>query len=416
MVLIPSIRIPAFVDDCRFEPYNRLNIFNPIIMESLMAWNEPGGGNNKDPWNGKGKDQGPPDLDEVVKKLQDKMGGLFGGRSGGSGGSSSSGDGTPGGKGMGLIIGLALVGFLAFQSFYTVNPAERGVILRFGEFVHITQPGPHLLIPFVDKVIKVDVDQISRLPHRAEMLTSDENMVDVSLNVQYRIQDPADFLFQDSAPEKTIKDTIESALREVVGKSKLDEIITQNRSGIADSVRDIAQGMINNYKSGLEITSVNIQGAQPPEAVKEAFDDANRAREDKIREENKAQAYANDIVPRARGAAATTIANAKGYKAKVVAEAEGESKRFSALLTEYEKAPQVTRERLYIETMQDVLGKTNKVILDVESGNNLTYLPLDKIMESSGKARVTSKTYNPQAIVPNTNSNSARDARSRRTR
>ena len=381
-----------------------------------MAWNEPGGGNNKDPWNGKGNDQGPPDLDEVVKKLQDKMGGLFGGRSGGSGDSPSSGGGTPGGKGMGWIIGLALVGFLGFQSFYTVNPAERGVILRFGEFVHITQPGPHLLIPFVDKVIKVDVDQISRLPHRAEMLTSDENMVDVSLNVQYRILDPADFLFQDSSPEKTIKDTIESALREVVGKSKLDEIITQNRSGIADSVRNIAQGMINDYKSGLEITSVNIQGAHPPEAVKEAFDDANRAREDKIREENKAQAYANDIVPRARGAAATTIANAKGYKAKVIAEADGESKRFTALLTEYEKAPEVTRERLYLETMQDVLGKTNKVILDVESGNNLTYLPLDKIMESSGKARVTSKTYDPQAIVPNTNSNSARDARSRRSR
>lgn len=380
-----------------------------------MAWNEPGGGNNKDPWNGKGNDQGPPDLDEVVKKLQDKMGGLFGGGSGGSG-SSSSGEGGPGGKSVGLIAGLVIVGFLAFQSFYTVNPAERGVILRFGEFVHITQPGPHLLIPFVDRVIKVDVDQISRLPHRAEMLTSDENMVDVSLNVQYRIQDPADFLFQDSTPEKTIKDTIESALREVVGKSKLDEIITQNRSGIADSVRNIAQGMINDYKSGLEITSVNIQAANPPEAVKEAFDDANRAREDKIREENKAQAYANDIVPRARGAAATTIANAKGYKAKVIAEAEGESKRFTALLAEYEKAPQVTRERLYLETMQDVLGKTNKVILDVESGNNLTYLPLDKIMDSSGKARVDRKTYNPQAVVPPTNSNSARDARSRRSR
>ncbi len=380
-----------------------------------MAWNEPGGGNNKDPWNGKGNDQGPPDLDEVVKKLQDKMGGLFGGRSGGSG-NSSSGDGAPGGKGMGLIIGLALVGFLAFQSFYTVNPAERGVILRFGEFVHITQPGPHLLIPFVDKVIKVDVDQISRLPHRAEMLTRDENMVDVSLNVQYRIQDPADYLFQDSSPEKTIKDTIESALREVVGKSKLDEIITQNRSGIADSVRSIAQGMIDDYKSGLEITSVNIQAANPPEAVKEAFDDANRAREDKVREVNKAQAYSNDIVPRARGAAATTIANAKGYKAKVIAEAEGESKRFTALLTEYEKAPEVTRQRLYIETMQDVLGKTNKVILDVKNGNNLTYLPLDKLMENNGQSRVIRNTYNPQAVVPPTDNNIGRDARSRRSR
>ena len=380
-----------------------------------MAWNEPGG-NNKDPWNGKGNDQGPPDLDEVVKKLQDKMGGLFGGRSGGSGsGGSGNKKGNP--KGLGLIIAVLLVGFLAFQSFYTVNPAERGVVLRFGEFVHVTQPGPHFLIPFIDRVIKVDVDQISRLPHRAEMLTSDENMVDVSLNVQYRIQDPADYLFQDSTPEKTIKDTIESALREVVGKSKLDEIITQNRSGIADSVRTIAQGMINDYKTGMIITSVNIQAANPPEAVKEAFDDANRAREDKIREVNKAQAYSNDIVPRARGAAATEIANAKGYKAKVVAEAEGESQRFTALLTEYEKAPEVTRQRLYLETMQDVLANTSKVILDVKSGSNLTYLPLDKIMDNATqKERLRRSDYNPQMVVPNTLTPNAREVRSRSTR
>ena len=380
-----------------------------------MAWNEPGG-NNKDPWNGKGNDQGPPDLDEVVKKLQDKMGGLFGGRSGGSGsGGSGNKKGNP--KGLGLIIAVLLVGFLAFQSFYTVNPAERGVVLRFGEFVHVTQPGPHFLIPFIDRVIKVDVDQISRLPHRAEMLTSDENMVDVSLNVQYRIQDPSDYLFQDSTPEKTIKDTIESALREVVGKSKLDEIITQNRSGIADSVRTIAQGMINDYKTGMVITSVNIQAANPPEAVKEAFDDANRAREDKIREVNKAQAYSNDIVPRARGAAATEIANAKGYKAKVVAEAEGESQRFKALLTEYEKAPEVTRQRLYLETMQDVLANTSKVILDVKSGSNLTYLPLDKIMDNATqKERLRRSDYNPQMVVPNTLTPNAREVRSRSTR
>lgn len=383
-----------------------------------MAWNEPGGGNNKDPWNGKGNDQGPPDLDEVVKKLQDKMGGLFGGRSGGG---DSSGGGKPAGsgnaKGIGLVVGLVLIVFLGFQSFYTVNPAERGVILRFGEYVHMTQPGPHLLIPFVDRVIKVDVDQISRLPHRAEMLTSDENMVDVSLNVQYRIADPADFLFQDSAPEVTIKDTIESALREVVGKSKLDDIITQNRSGIADDVRRIAQGMIDDYKSGLEITSVNIQAANPPEAVKEAFDDANRAREDKIREINKAEAYANDILPRARGAAATIIADSRGYKAKVTAEADGESQRFLALLSEYNKAPEVTRQRLYLETMQEVLGNTSKVILDVENGNNLTYLPLDRILQDrreNDQRRAVDDTQPPTSISGGTFD--ARDSRSRRTR
>ena len=382
-----------------------------------MAWNEPGG-NNKDPWNGKGNDQGPPDLDEVVKKLQEKMGGLFGGKSGNSGSSGGS-AGNGGGKGIGMIVGLAIVAVLGFKSFYTINPAERGVVLRFGEFVHVTEPGPHFLIPFVDNVITVDVDQISRLPHRAEMLTSDENMVDVSLNVQYRIQDPAEYLFQDSAPEKTIKDTIESALREVVGKSKLDGIITQNRSGIADSVRSIAQGMINDYKSGLVITSVNIQAANPPEAVKEAFDDANRAREDKVREVNKAQAYANDIVPRARGAAATTVANAKGYKAKVIAEADGESNRFLALLKEYQKAPGVTRERLYLETMQEVLGNTNKVILDVTNGNNLTYLPLDKIMNSSAKESTRNTSGNFRSTQGNNDFSSdqnVQDSRTRRSR
>jgi membrane protease subunit HflK len=386
-----------------------------------MAWNEPGG-NNKDPWNGKGNDQGPPDLDEVVKKLQDKLGGLFGGKSGGSGSGGSSGGGNSSGgsvKGIGMIVGFVIVAILGFQSFYTVNPAERGVVLRFGEFVHVTQPGPHFLIPVIDDVIKVDVDQISRLPHRAEMLTSDENMVDVSLNVQYRIQDPVDYLFQDSTPEKTIKDTIESALREVVGKSTLDEIITQNRSGIADSVRSIAQGMINDYKSGLVITSVNIQAANPPEAVKEAFDDANRAREDKIREINKAEAYANDIVPRARGAGAAAVADAKGYKAKVIAEADGEGQRFTALVREYEKAPEVTRERLYLETMQDVLGNTNKVLLDVKNGNNLTYLPLDKIAESTRNtgnsgARVQSGDSNNTSDI--SSSRESIDSRSRRSR
>jgi len=379
-----------------------------------MAWNEPGG--NKDPWNNKGNDQGPPDLDEVVRKLQNKLGGLFGGGGSGSSGSSGKGD-SSGTTGLGIIVAVVIVAILGYKSFYTINPAERGVVLRFGEFVTIADPGPHLLIPFIDRVIDVDVDQISRLPHRAEMLTEDENMVDVSLNVQYRIADPADFLFQDSAPEKTIKDTIESALREVIGKSKLDSIITQNRSGIADDVRIIAQGMIDLYKTGLVITSVNIQAANPPEAVKDAFDDANRAREDKIRSENKAQAYANDIVPRARGAAATTIAEAKGYKAKTVAEAEGESKRFLALLKEYDKAPAVTRERLYIETMQDVLGNSSKVILDVKNGNNLTYLPLDKIMKSSTQKSTTVRnTYDAQQAARKSELSSKEDERNRRAR
>ncbi len=344
-----------------------------------MAWNEPGGG-NRDPWSGKGGDQGPPDLDEVVKKLQDSIGGLFGGK--GRGGDGSSGSGSSGGgiAGIGLIILVVVIGLLVFNSIYIIEPAERGVVKRFGAYLEITQPGPHFRIPLIDEVEVVNVDKVHEFPHRAQMLTKDENIVDVTLTLQYRIQDPADYLFQDASPEKTIRSAMESALREVTGQNLIDNVMTENRSGIADMVKQGTQDLLNLYRTGLEVTSLNIQNVNPPEAVKDAFDDANRAREDKARLENKAQAYANDVVPRARGAAARVVENAKAYKAKVVAEADGESSRFLALLGEYRKAPNVTRERLYLETMQNVLKNSGKVLLDVKEGNALTYLPLDRIM------------------------------------
>ncbi|MCB1752880.1 MAG: FtsH protease activity modulator HflK [Gammaproteobacteria bacterium] len=355
-----------------------------------MAWNEPGG-DNKDPWSGKGGDQGPPDLDEVVKKMQEKLGGLFGGRKGprsvGPGGSTPM-PGPGNIKGIAILAGAVLVVLLGIKSFYTVEPAERGVVMRFGAFKDITQPGPHLLVPFIDQVMKVNVDQITSFSHKAQMLTKDENIVDIELTVQSKIQDAADYLFQDQNPEKTIRDATETAVRETIGKSRLDFILTEGRGSIADSIKTRAQELINIYRSGLEVTSVNTQPAKPPEQVKSAFDDAIKAREDKARLENQAQAYANEVVPKARGAGARRVEAAKAYRDKVIAESEGETSRFLAVLAEYEKAPEVTRRRLYLDAVQEVLGRTNKVIMDVKDGNSLMYLPIDKLIEgAAGKSR-----------------------------
>jgi membrane protease subunit HflK len=233
----------------------------------------------------------------------------------------------------------------------------------------------------VEDVVKVNVDQIDSFSHKATMLTRDENIVDVELTVQSRIQDAADFLFQDQSPGKTLRDAIETSVREIIGKSNLDYILTEGRSAIADRIMTTAQGLVDSYKTGLIITSVNTQPAKPPEAVKSAFDDAIKAREDKERLENKAQAYANEVIPQARGEAARQVADAKAYKDRVIAEAQGESSRFLSVLKEYKQAPQVTRERLYIDAVETVLGQSSKVMLDTQGGNSLMYLPLDKLMQ-----------------------------------
>jgi membrane protease subunit HflK len=382
-----------------------------------MAWNEPGG-DNKDPWSGKGGDQGPPDLDEVVKKMQDKLGGLFGGKGNGGGGHSGGNPvSTPGGaKGIVAVVIIGLVVLLGFKSFYTVAPAERGVVLRFGAYHEVTQPGLNFLIPVVDDVIKVNVDQISSFPSKETMLTKDENIVDIELTVQFRVQDPVDYLFQDRDPSKTIHDATETALRETIGKSKLDFILTEGRGSIASDIKRRIQELITFYKTGLEVTSVNTQPAKPPEQVKSAFDDAIKAREDKARQENQAEAYANDVVPKARGAAARITAAASAYKQKVIAEAEGETSRFLAVLAEYEKAPEVTRQRLYLETVEQVMENTNKVIMDVKSGNSLMYLPIDKLIQE--RAETGNSGLTRQSIPTNSNIETIRreDSRNRRVR
>jgi membrane protease subunit HflK len=354
-----------------------------------MAWNEPGGG-NKDPWSGKGGDQGPPDLDEVVRKLQERLGGLFGGKKPGGGEPGGGGKlGFPGGgfnaRAIGVAAAVLFVIWIA-SGIYIVEPAERGVVLRFGAYQSTTEPGPHWHIPYpVEEVVKVNVDEISTFTHQASMLTKDENIVDVELTIQSRIQDAADYLFQDQDPDKTLRDVTETVVRKTIGGSKLDYILTEGRSAVAQTIQERTQALINKYKTGLEVTSVNMQPAKPPEQVKEAFDDAIKAREDKERTENKAEAYSNEILPRARGEAARINADAKAYRDKVIAEAEGEAARFLAVLHEYEKAPDVTRERLYLDTMQQVLGESNKVILDVKGGNSLMYLPLDQLMKQGAR-------------------------------
>jgi membrane protease subunit HflK len=346
-----------------------------------MAWNEPGGG-GRDPWSGKGGDQGPPDLDEVLRKLQERLGGLFGGGGrGGSGGGRGGESAGPSKKTIGTIVAVALLVWLA-TGIYIVEPAERGVVLRFGAFREITQPGPHWRWPYpIDEAVRVDVDQITSFGHKALMLTRDENIVDIDLRLQSRVLDPADFLFQDNNPEKTIRDATETATREVVGKNVLDFVITEGRGAVAVQIREKIQELMNQYRTGLEVIGVNITAAKPPDQVKSAFDDAIKAREDYQRAKNEAEAYANEVVPKARGAAARVVEDARAYRARAVAEAEGESQRFLALLAEYENAPMVTRERLYLETAQDVLSKANKVLMDDRSGgSNVTYLPLDRLL------------------------------------
>ncbi|KOR30730.1 membrane protein [Achromatium sp. WMS2] len=339
-----------------------------------MAWNQSGG-NDKDPWGNK-SGNGPPDLDEVLSAFLSRIKRLFGEPKKQSGNNHN----PPKSNwlALGLVIGIIIILWLA-SGFYIVEPAERGVVTRFGAYMRVTQPGPHWHIPFpVETVSIINVDQLKSTRHKAQMLTQDENIVDIELIVQSRIQNPVDFLFQDRDPEKTLQDATETIVRETIGKSKLDFILTSGRSIVADRIREGTQALIDTqYKTGLLITSVNMQPAKPPDQVKSAFDDAIKAREDKERTENQARGYAKGIIPVARGEAARIIADADAYKSKVIAEAEGDVSRFNAILAEYAKAPEITRKRMYISAMENILGSSNRIIVDVKNGNNIMYLPLD---------------------------------------
>ena len=346
-----------------------------------MAWNEPGGGrnNNQDPWRGGNGDQGPPDLEEVMKKLQDRFGGIFGKR--GGGGPSSGGEGNP----MALFIVLLVAASLIWglYGFYRVEEAEKAVVLRFGKYYKTTGPGLDWHMPMIDELLKVNTLQVGSHTHQSSMLTKDQNIVDVQLEVQYRVDDPKLFFLKVADPGTSLRQATESALRHVVGGTLMDQVITDGREVIAIDIRNRLQDYLNNYSTGLLIENVNIQDAHPPKQVKDAFDDVIKAKEDEVRLKNEAEAYANGIIPEARGMAKRQVEEALAYQGEVVARAQGEAERFNRLLTEYQKAPKVTRERLYIETMESVLSNSTKVMVDVDGGNNLLYLPLDKIMAES---------------------------------
>lgn len=345
-----------------------------------MAWNEPGKGGN--PWNSGGRKEGPPDLDKVVRDLQRKVSGIFGGRRGGGG---SGGSGGAGGALAGIgLIGAAGAVLWALSGFYQVDEAERGVVLQFGAFNKITLPGLHWHVPYpIQRVEKVNVTQVASFTHSTRMLTADENIVSVDLRVQYRRADARAYLFNVRSPEETLGEVTETAIREVVGKSTLDFVLTEGRAEVAARTREIIQATLDSYGAGIEITSVNLEDSNFPSQVESAVQDAIKAREDRERLALEAEAYANDVVPRARGNAARLVEAAEAYREQVIAEAEGESDRFLALLTEYQRAPEVTRQRLYYETVEQVLGGTNKVILDAEGSGTLMYLPIDELMKRS---------------------------------
>ncbi len=369
-----------------------------------MAWNEPGGGDNKprDPWGG--GDQGPPDLDEALKKLNEKLGGLFGGgrRSGGSGSGAAGGAGGIPGALLAVIAAGAVVVW-GLMGFYQVDQQERAVVLRFGKYLDTVQPGLQWNPPLVDEVILVNTTKVRAFSFREIMLTQDENIVDVKLSVQYVIDDPTSFVLKVRDPERSLEHASESALRHVVGGTSMDMVLTGGRAQIALDVRDRLQEYLNLYQTGILVSKVNVDESKPPSQVQAAFDDVIKAREDEERLKNEAQAYANGIVPEARGAAQRQIEEALAYKEQVVANAQGEAERFSKLLAEYSKAPAVTRERLYIDALQQVLGNTNKVMVDVEGGNNVMYLPLDKMAERTAPAPQSGNVLNSSNIRELTN-------------
>ena len=347
-----------------------------------MAWNEPGGGNNKprDPWGG--GDQGPPDLDEALKKLQQKLGGLFGGRSGGSGGAAGGSSGGFSGSLLGVLAVLALVVW-GLMGFYQVDQQERAVVLRFGKYLETVQPGLQWNPPVIDEVIKINTTRVRAVSFSEIMLTRDENIVEVKLSVQYVIDNPTAFVLEVRDPENSLRHASQSALRHVVGDTTMNLVLTGGRAQIAQEVSERLQSYLNLYETGIRVSKVTVDESKPPTQVQQAFDDVIKAREDEERVKNEAQAYANGIVPEARGAAQRVLEEAMAYKEQVIANAEGEAERFTKLLTEYRKAPEVTRERLYLSALQDVLGKNNKVLVDVEGGNNMMYLPLDKLTTPS---------------------------------
>jgi membrane protease subunit HflK len=359
-----------------------------------MAWNEPGNGNkDKDPWGNKNNQGGgPPDLEEMLKKLWKQVGGNSN-KSRGSGGSSIK---SPISKSGFYVVLVVLALAYVFTGFYTINEKERGVVLRFGAYHETVGSGLHWRPNFIDSVMKVDIRSIERNSVDGIMLTKDENIVIVKLGVQYRIAIPEDYLFNVTSPEDTITQAAESALRQVVGNAIMDDIITTGRETIKIDTLAVLETTMEPYKTGLVVSEVTLQEADAPTQVKAAFQDAIKAREDEEKYINTAQSYENQVVPVAEGAAARILEAAKAYEKSAIAKATGDVAKFEKLLPEYLAAPEVTRQRLYLETMENVYGRVNKVLIDVDGGNNMLYLPLDQLIKNKSNRSEVNASGNNQ--------------------
>ena len=371
-----------------------------------MPWNEPGG-SDKDPWGKKksgGSSKGSNNVDnieDITRKINDKLGSFFG-KDSGSNGSDKKDAGGFNNSSL-IVIGVVLLGAWLATGFYTVDSAQRGVVFNFWAFKETTRPGLHWHFPYpVETVELVDIDRVRTAEDRTHMLTKDENIVDIGVAAQYKIKDPEDYLFNIYLPDYepnqargTLSQVMRSSVREIAGRNTMDSILKENRESIAPDTKQVMQQVLDSYKSGLEIIKVNVTYAEAPQQVKDAFDDANRAREDKDKFKNQAETYAKKVVPIAEGKASRLEEAATAYKSRVIARAEGDASRFDQLRTEYEKAPVVTRKRLYLETMEHVFENTSKIMVDSKSGNNLLYLPLDKLNRGSANQSTSSSEFDP---------------------
>jgi len=359
-----------------------------------MPWNEPGGGKDKDPWSkSSSKGKSSDNIEDITRKMNEKLGGLFG---------NKNKDGSNEGPSGSALIIIALVGLAVWMAtgFYTVDSAERGVVFRFGAYQETTRPGLHWHLPYpIENVELVDIDRNRTAEDRTHMLTKDENIVDLGVTSQYKIKNPEDYLFnlyladyEQNQTIGTLFQVMRSAIREIAGRNSMDSILKENRESIAPDVQKVMQRILDEYKSGLDVIKVNVTYAEAPPQVKDAFDDANRAREDKDRYKNHAETYAKKVVPVAEGNASRLLENAVAYKSRIVSRAEGDASRFSQLVAEYRKAPEVTRKRLYLETIEGVYENSKKVMVDTKSGNNLLYLPLNQLQ---GTASTTMQGADP---------------------
>ncbi|WON74918.1 FtsH protease activity modulator HflK [Nitrosospira sp. Is2] len=357
-------------------------------------------GLNDPQWGRKKGNSGPPDLDQLWRNFNKKLNNLFK-RKGNGGSGSGGGEGGGGGPrryggSIGLLVGLLLLLWIG-SGFYIVNEGQRGIVLRFGKYVESTQAGLRWHLPYPIEIVEaVNVSQVrtveigyrnnvrSKVLKESLMLTDDENIIDIQFAVQYILKNPEEFLFTNREPENAVLQAAETAIREIIGKSKMDFVLYEGREQVAAKATELMQSILDRYKIGIAISKVTMQNAQPPEQVQAAFDDAVKAGQDRERQKNEGQAYANDVIPKAKGNAARLLEESEGYKQRVIASSEGEANRFKQVLVEYSKAPAVTRDRLYIDMMQQVLSNTSKIMVDQKGGNNLLYLPLDKLIQMSG--------------------------------